>query len=241
MKKPRPVPNATRVVAYTRVSSLDQAEHGVSLADQKHRLECHAAAHGLEIVRFEADEGLSGKRADNRPALQRALDSLKAGEATGLLTTKLDRLSRSIRDIIALVERSDREGWRLVSLAESLDTGSAMGRFTVHLFGALAELERAQISERTRHAMAHLRREGKRTSSRPPFGFEHVDGRAVPVESEQEILRRMLALREAGLGGHRIAETLNAEGPGNPRTGRPWHYGTVRAIIRSAARRCFDR
>jgi len=225
------------VIGYVRVSSEDQAANGVSLDAQRHRLRAYADAHGLHLVAVEADEGISAKRTANRPGLQKALGRLRKGEAAGLVAVKLDRLSRTTRDVLDLVARAEKETWALHSIEERLDTGSPHGKFVVTVLAALAQMEREQIGARTKSAMNELRRQGRKTSSRPPFGFEHVDGRAVPVESEQEILKRMLALREAGLGGHRIAETLNAEGPGNPRTGRPWHYGTVRAIIKSASQR----
>jgi len=225
------------VIGYVRVSSEDQAANGVSLDAQRHRLRAYADAHGLRLVAVEADEGISAKRTANRPGLQKALERLRKHEACGLVAVKLDRLSRTTRDVLDLVSLAEKEGWALHSIEERLDTGSPHGKFVVTVLAALAQMEREQIGARTKSAMNELRRQGRKTSSRPPFGFEHVDGRAVPVESEQAILKRMLALREAGLGGHRIAETLNAEGPGNPRTGRPWHYGTVRAIIRSAAKR----
>jgi len=223
------------VVAYCRVSTSEQAAEGISLDAQHHRLRAYAEAHGLNIVRYEADEGVSGKRADNRPALQRALASLADGTTDGLAVVKLDRLTRSIRDVIDLVERSDRGGWRLISIAESLDTQTAIGRFTVHLLGALAQLEREQVGERTRAAMAELRRQGRRCSRFPPFGHRFdSDNRVVQVAAEQEVLQRMLKLEAEGAGCYRIATVLNADGTYNPRTGRPWFYGTLRSIIESA-------
>ncbi len=147
---------------------------------------------------------------------------------------KLDRLSRTTRDVLDLVARSEKEKWALHSIDERLDTSSPQGRFVV---SALAQLEREQAAERTRHAMAELRRQGRKTSSRPPFGFRFEGDRVVTVPSEQKILLRMLRLRKQGAGEFAIASTLARAGIPNPRTGRPWYYGTVRAILKSAARR----
>jgi len=223
-----------RLVAYLRVSTAEQAQEGVSLDAQESRLRAYAQAHDCALVAVESDAGVSGKRMANRPALQRALAVLKAGDADGLVVLKLDRLSRSIKDVITLVERSEREGWRLVSLAEHLDTSNAVGRFTVHLLGALAQLEREQISERTKSAMAELRRRGRRISGSPPFGFRFDGDQVVAAPAEQRVLQRLLALHAEGCGSWKVTQILNRESRNNPRTGRKWAEGTVRSILATA-------
>lgn len=106
---------------------------------------------------------------------------MKAGEADGLPVLKLDRLSRSTRDVLDLVDESRRQGWRLVSVSENLDTGTAAGRLVLTVLAALSEMERKQIGDR---------RELK------------------PHQAEQAILGRMVALRDSGLGTLRIARQL---------------------------------
>lgn len=234
---------------YLRVSLTDQAERGVSLPAQRERVQAWATAQGLDLVAVEEDRGASGGLAPHRrPGLTRALERVRSGEADGIVVVKLDRLSRSVRDTLDLIERSDREGWRLASVSENLDTGTATGRFVVTLLAALGEMERAQIGERTSTAMDHIAREGRARSRFLPFGFrqgaseatEAVAGdRSALVEddAEQAILRRMLALRDEGNGAQRIAKALGNEGTPNPRTGRAWSTGTVAAILRTADRR----
>jgi DNA invertase Pin-like site-specific DNA recombinase len=226
-----------RVIGYVRVSTTEQASNGVSLEEQRNRINGYAAAHGLEVVRIESDDGISGKTTANRPGLQKALRVLKRRKAGGLVVVKLDRLSRSLRDALDLVSRSEREGWELHSIGENLDTSTPHGRFVVHLFAALAQLEREQIGERTRNGMAELRRQGKRISRIPPFGFRFEDGSLVPVDGEQRILRRMRRLGDGGAGPSRVAQVLNEDGLQNPRTGRLWTPGNVGAIMRTAERR----
>jgi len=228
---------ANHVVGYVRVSSTDQVRHGISLAEQEQRIRGYCAAHGLKLVSVAADEGISGKGTGNRPGLQRALRALRGCKAGGLVVCKLDRLSRSLRDALDLVARSEREGWELHSIGENLDTSTPHGRFVVHLFAALAQLEREQIGERTRNGMAELRRRGRRISRRPPFGFRFEGDRLEPVDVEQVVLERMVALGQTGWGATAIARALNAEGLPNPRTGRVWTPGNVWAILRTAARR----
>ena len=226
-----------RVVGYLRVSSEAQVERGVSLDAQETRLRAYCAAHGLELVRIETDAGISAKKMANRPALQSALRSLRGGDVHGLVAVKLDRLSRSTRDVLELVERADRERWALHSIEERLDTGSPHGRFVLTVLAGLAQMEREQIGARTKAALEELRRQGRRVSGRPPFGYAFDGGSVVPAYGEQEILQRILELRAAGLGARRIARQLGEEGLDNPRTGRAWHASNVAHVLRTVERR----
>src|SRR5271155_867839 len=93
-----------KVIGYTRVSTDEQAATGVSLATQAEKVNAYARLYGLEIVETIEDAGQSAKSL-KRPGLQRALELLKAGHADGLLIAKLDRLSRSVKDWNALIDR----------------------------------------------------------------------------------------------------------------------------------------
>jgi DNA invertase Pin-like site-specific DNA recombinase len=92
-----------RVVAYVRVSTDKQVEHGLSLEAQQAKLMAYAALYDLDLVAVEVDAGVSAKTL-HRPALQRALQRLKVGEAAAVLVVKLDRPTRSVRDLGALAE-----------------------------------------------------------------------------------------------------------------------------------------
>jgi DNA invertase Pin-like site-specific DNA recombinase len=218
---------------------------------QRDRLEAYARSQGGELVAMETDNGASGKTHPlQRPGLHRALKMIRRGEASGLLVFKLDRLSRSVRDVLDLADDARRRKWRLVSVSEALDTDSATGRFTLTILSALAELERAQVSERTQAALAQVAREGRMRSGRIPFGYRSsaypdrtisVAGdrsRLVKHRGEQRVLRRMLKLRaEEEIGPRRIARMLNDEGLTNPRTGRPWSASLVQRVLGHAERR----
>jgi site-specific DNA recombinase len=227
----------TTVIGYARVSTFDQATEGVSLEAQRRLIEAHCEAHGLTLLRVEEDRGISAKKTAGRPGLARAREALRRGDANALVATKLDRVTRSIRDAIALIEQAEREGWRLVSLGEALDTATPMGRFFVHMLGALAELERAQIGERTKAALAELKRQGRRVSGKPPLGYRFEAGRLVAVPGEQAVARRIVALAEMGWGAKRMAAALNGEGIVNPRTGKAWFHGTLRDVALGLATR----
>ena len=232
-----------RLIAYTRVSTTEQAGEGVSLAAQRERLEAYAKAHGFELVELVEEAGVSGKTAPgSRPGLGGALDRIRRGEADGLVAIKLDRISRSVRDVLALADDAQRVGWRLVTVNEALDTGSATGRFTLTILAALAQLEREQVGERTRAALDQVAREGRLRSRHAPFGYRaeaqaDAKPRLVEAPGEQVILRNILDLDADGFGARRIANTLNQAGTPNPRTLGGWTHGTVAAILRTVDRR----
>lgn len=239
-----------RLVGYVRVSTDDQALNGLSLDAQRVRIEAHALAHGCELVSTESDQGVSGKVPPReRDGLRRALLLVESGKADGIVFLKLDRLSRSVADILRLADTARRRGWHLVSVQESIDSSTASGKMILTVLAALAEMEREQISERTRVGMEQLAREGRGRSSILPLGFR-VHGapnsttlragdqrKLVEHRGEQAILRRMLALQASGLGARRIAKALNHSGIANPRTGHPWHPSTVATLLRTARRR----
>lgn len=240
------VENATKtlkLIGYCRVSTEDQRVKGVSLR-------AYATAQEFEVVRIAEDRDVSGRiHPGKRPGLQQALSEVRRGEADGIVVLKLDRLSRVTRDVLDLVDSCQREDWRLVSVTESLDTGTASGKFVLTILAAISELERGQVAERTRIALEQIAIEGRARSRWLPFGYrtkanprsiEAVAGdrsRLLPYEPEQRILRRMMELRRQGKGPRRIARVLNEAGLKHPRTGRIWSFNLVQGILRSAERR----
>src|SRR5690606_15790562 len=130
-------------------STIDQANDGVSLEAQEAKIKAYCELNDIALLRTYTDAGISGKRADNRPALQDALREIQQGNANALVIYKLDRLARCTIDALAIAQSLDKRGASLHSLTEKLDTGSAMGRFFFTLVASLAEMERGIIAERT--------------------------------------------------------------------------------------------
>ena len=134
MNEPR-----TRTVAYLRVSTDKQADRGVSLDAQRAKVEGYAALFDLDLVAIEVDAGESAKSLA-RPALGRALAMLRTGKAEALLVVKLDRLTRSVRDLCDLVDDYFREGkCALLSVGEQVDTRSAAGRMVLNMLTVLGQ------------------------------------------------------------------------------------------------------
>jgi DNA invertase Pin-like site-specific DNA recombinase len=222
---------ATSAVLYTRVSTTKQAEEGISLEAQEARLRAWAAGQGLEVAACYVDAGLSGGRADNRPGLQAALDTVCKRRGV-LVVYSLSRVARSTRDALAIAERLEKAGADLVSLSESIDTTSAAGKMVFRMLAVLAEFERDLISERTSSAMDHLRRQGRKVSGNIPFGFDEAEGgRLVANDREQVVLSRIRSLRDAGASLRAIAAALAEAGTPTKSGLLTWTPATIRGVL----------
>jgi DNA invertase Pin-like site-specific DNA recombinase len=220
-----------QVYGYVRVSTTMQSEGGVSLANQSERIEAWAKANGLEVAQVFTDAGISGKRADNRPALQQALEAV--GKAKGVLVVySLSRMSRSVKDAITISERLDKAGADLVSLSERLDTSTASGKMTFRMMAVLAEFERDQLSERVTSAMGHLKTLGKRVG-KIPYGYDlAADGETLkPSKAEQAGIAAMVQMDAEGMSLRKIAKALTQRGI-RAKGGRDWHPESVRLVIK---------
>jgi site-specific DNA recombinase len=227
--------NDMKAVAYIRVSTVGQAEDGVSLDAQRARIEAWALANDAELVSVHVDAGLSGSKADNRPALQAALVAACKAKAA-VVVYSLSRLARSVKDTIAISERLDKAGADLVSLSEKIDTTTAAGKMVFRMLAVLAEFERDIIAERTATAMRYKRSCGEYTGGVEPYGWRlAADGRNLEVnEQEQCIMAIASDLKAAGLSLRKIGERLAEEGL-LPRCGGQWHAKTVRALLMARA------
>lgn len=204
----------TRTVAYLRVSTDKQADRGVSLEAQRAKVEAYAALFELELVAIEVDAGESAKSLA-RPALDRALAMLRTGKADALLVVKLDRLTRSVRDLCDLVDRYFRDGKRaLLSVGEAVDTRTAAGRMVLNLLATISQWERETIGERTSVAMQHMQSQGRFIGGVAPYGYAiGPDGdHLVPLDAEQAVITEARALRAAGLPLRKVAELLAGKG-----------------------------
>ncbi len=205
---------STRAVGYIRVSTDKQAEHGVSLEAQHVKLTQYAALYDIELVDIIVDAGVSAKTLD-RPGLQRALGMLRKGHASALLVAKLDRLTRSVKDLGTLVEEyfsSDKI--TLLSVADNIDTRTAAGRLVLNVLGSVAQWERETIGERTAEALAHKREQGQRISLHAPYGFRiAANGKTlVADDAEQALLGAIRDARSRGLSQRAIVAELQRQG-----------------------------
>src|SRR5215470_13634809 len=196
----------TTAVGYIRVSTDKQADSGVSLDAQQGKITQYAALYDVALVAVVVDAGVSAKTLE-RPGLQRALAMLRKGQAHALVVAKLDRLTRSVKDLGTLVEAYfSSDALTLLSVADAIDTRTAAGRLVLNVLGSVAQWERETIGERTRDAMAHKREQGQRTSLYAPYGFRiAADGKTLVIDgSEQALLRAIKEARSRGLSQRAI-------------------------------------
>lgn len=209
------------LVAYSRVSTAAQAASGVGMEAQRDALERAAATQGLVIAGWFEDAGRSGASMARRPGLQDALAEIAAGRAGGLIVAKIDRLGRSSADVCTLVERAQREGWRLVALDAGLDTTTAAGEMVAAALAMAARFEWRRISERQVDKHQALRRRGE-ARGRP----------AAPTALADEVL----GWRAQGRSLQSIANELNERGTQTPQGGARWYASTVRSVAITRAR-----
>ena len=205
----------TRTIAYLRVSTDKQADHGVSLEAQEEKIRAYASLYDLELVEIITDAGVSASKLD-RPGLNKALGMLKAQEADGLLVVKLDRLTRSVVDLGSLVrDYFGERGSALMSVSENIDTRSAAGRLVLNVLASVSQWEREAIAERTKAAMEFKKSKGEFTGGpRAPYGYRLADD-GIHLEEddmEQQVLAEVRLLRASGLSLRKIAKILAAKG-----------------------------
>jgi site-specific DNA recombinase len=225
------------VIGYTRVSSEEQAREGVSLSAQAEKVGLYCGLHNLDLLDVVVDAGVSAKTLA-RPGLARVLAALDDGSVGGLVVFKLDRLTRSLGDWSALIDRyfGRTGGPSLMSVSESIDTRSAAGRMVLNMLMTVAQWERETIVERTRSAMAYKRSKGERISRRIPFGSDLAeDGKTlVDNPTERAVLLSIREWQGQGWGTRKIATELNTRGVPT-KLGGAWSHSSVRAIVNRAS------
>jgi site-specific DNA recombinase len=148
-----------KTVGYIRVSTDKQADRGVSRDAQAEKIRAMAVVQDGELLDILVDGGESAKSL-KRPGMARLLALVESGQVQAVIVAKLDRLTRGAKDLCTLLERFERRGVALVSVAESLDTGSAAGRLVLNIMTAVSQWEREAIGERTRDTLSHKRGKG---------------------------------------------------------------------------------
>jgi DNA invertase Pin-like site-specific DNA recombinase len=231
-------------VGYVRVSTEDQAREGVSLEAQEARIRAFCEAKGWALVDVVRDEGKSAKNT-KRPGLQDILAALPRRQRgwDALVVVKLDRLTRSVRDLGELMEAFKKARVAFTSIQESVDTSSASGELFLNIIGSLSQWERRAIGERTRDAMAHLRAMRRRVGS-TPYGYRvdptHVRrrkptgkleaARLIPDPAEHRVLAEILELRGRGFTLRAIADALEHRGI-LARCGQPFAPQTLKRLV----------
>jgi|SRR5688572_24740798 len=239
--RPRKPASKIRAVIYTRVSTDSQAESGLSLEHQLEKCRALAVVNDYDVIDVITDAGESAASLD-RPGMARVLGLVSSRKIEAVLIAKLDRLTRSVRDLADVLDTFARHHCALVSASESLNTETAAGRMVVRLMAVVSEWEREAIGERTRDALSAKRQRGELASRHAPLGYrvlitEEASGKKLrtltPDTAERTQLEIIAECRAAGFSWDGIAQEMNRLGHTN-RAGRPWKWQNIRRVYMTA-------
>lgn len=205
-----------RVAVYIRVSTNEQASEGYSIPEQKVRCEKYCDAMGYTVARIYTDPGYSGANID-RPAMQQLISDIKSDLFDIVLVYKLDRLSRSQKDTLYLIEDVFlKNNVSFISMSENFDTASPFGRAMIGILSVFAQLEREQIKERMEMGRIGAAKMGRwRGGSGVPLGYDYTAGdggmlKINPYEAEQIV--ELFQLWIDGVSSHQICNRFQAKG-----------------------------
>ena len=221
-----------KAAVYIRVSTQEQAQEGYSVGEQKERLIAYCKAHAWNIADIYVDGGYSGANLD-RPAIQKLISDI--GKFDVVLVYKLDRLSRSQRDTLYLIEEVFLPNKvDFVSMQESFDTSSPLGKAMIGLLAVFAHLEREQIKERTRMGKLARAKAGlHHGAGYIPIGYNYQDGKLIVNVYEAEQVKKIYEWYLGGLSLQAIADRLRAEGYTN-RYSSYNNWSSIRNILDNA-------
>jgi site-specific DNA recombinase len=211
-----PVTKLARCAIYTRKSTEYNLELAFNSLDAQ-REACEAyiksqAHEGWRLIPGRYDDGAFSGASLERPALQQLLADVRAGKIDIVLVYKVDRLTRSLADFAKLIELFDAHGVSLVSVTQSFNTSSSMGRLTLNVLLSFAQFERELIGERVRDKIAASKRKGLWVGGPVPLGYAAVDKKIIVMPAEAEAVRTIFA-RYLALGSVRaLAEDLDRRG-----------------------------
>jgi len=226
--------NRPNAVIYLRVSSKKQADEGYSIASQDVSCNNYAQLKNYNVAKIFIDEGVSATiHLWNRPAGKAMREYIEKNNIQHIIVVKMDRLFRSVRDLLETVDELTEKdiGLHLVEFSgQSLDTTSAMGRFFLTVIGAIGELESGQISERTKQSVKHMKRENKRFTGEI-YGWDCNGDGLTPNWHEQCIIDYIRDMYYGyGCSGYQIATILNELGD-KGKLGGKWRSSTVLRTI----------
>ncbi len=227
--------STVRVALYTRIST-DEVNQPYSLGAQRDRLEAYVKSQPDWTITNVYTDQASGKNL-NRPALAAARSAAAAGKFDILLFYRIDRLSRVLGDLIAIVGDLQDKGVGLRSATETFDTSNPAGWLLVQVLGSVAEFERSTMLDRIRAGMERKAARGEWTGGVPPYGYRKAHGESLlrPDPEAGPIVRsiftRYVRTRD---GARSIADWLNGQGV-RTRSGVPWSTSGVLSLLRNRA------
>jgi site-specific DNA recombinase len=233
MKNPT-IPNKSkRAIFYARVSSEGQVDN-TSIDTQLDRGQAYAISQGWTLDRIFIDGGESGKSTD-RASFQEMITYIRENHVDVLLTFKLDRLSRNLKDLLIFIDDTlDPKEIALQSVTENFNTQSAEGRLFLQMLGSFAEFERKRINERTMSGKVSTAKKGGWNGGKVPYGYQRIEGSQFDFDiqpEEAKVVEQVFRLRSQGVGYGKIQQLsgcpLSRQGIKNM-IDNPFYTGKVR-------------
>lgn len=221
-----------KTAVYLRVSTEDQAKEGFSIAAQKEKLTKYVEVNDWELYDYFIDDGISGKNIKDRPELTRLIELVKKKEINNVLVYKLDRLTRSVKDLINLIELFEQFDCSFSSVTEKLDTSNAVGRMFIKIIGIFAEFERENLAERVSFGYEEKTRQGNYTNTNGVYGYDYIVGKGDLIinEEEAELVRKTYEDYLSGKAMISIAKDYNLRHVPTKRGG-DWSQSTIQSIL----------
>jgi DNA invertase Pin-like site-specific DNA recombinase len=219
---------------YIRVSTEEQAKEGYSIPAQREKLIAFCQSQGWDDYKFYVDEGESAKDT-NRTYLNLMRQHIAKGMINTVLVYRLDRLTRSVRDLYALLDEFEKYNCTFRSATEIYDTSTAIGRLFITLVAALAQWERENLGERVRMGQIEKARQGL-YSAKAPFGFDKTnDDKLIINDDEKQVILDMIRKLEEGYSIRQLTDYMNKESGIPPIRGYKWHVRTILDILHNPA------
>jgi site-specific DNA recombinase len=233
MKKQERISLSTAI--YVRVSTEEQAQEGYSIRGQIEKLKSYALLKEWEIFDIYADEGISGKNIVDRPAVNKLIEDIKSGKVRNILVFKVDRLTRSTKNLIELIDLFEEYNCAFNSLTESIDTDTPSGRMFLKIIGIFAEFERENLSSRLKLGFERKVKEGYTLASYSfSYGYTKDKGQKIQtiIPEEAKIVKDVFSMymgENQSMSG--IARVLNARKVKTKRNGNAWDASLIKNML----------
>lgn len=213
---------------YIRVSTEDQAREGFSLGEQKEKLLQLCSFKDLEVYKVYKDAGISAKDMEHRPQFQEMLQDMKAGKINYIVAYKLDRITRSVRDLEELISVLEQYNCFLLCDRDDVNTSTANGRFFVRMLTVLSQLEIEIVSERTKFGLNGAIKSGHIPGQRP-FGYTKSEDKKMIVDNAtRPYVEKIFDMYLEGKSFQQIANYFKEN---NIYPKKKWHDTTIQKII----------
>lgn len=211
---------------YCRVSTEDQAREGYSLGEQLEKLKDLCKFRDYNVYGVYEDAGISAKDMEHRPQFQKMLEEVKNHNVNVIVAYKLDRLTRSVRDLEVLITELEKYECSLECAMDDINTSTANGRFYVRMLTVLSQLKIERVSERTKFGMVGAIKDGH-IPVRKTLGFMRDNKKLIINPAESEIVERIFNLYLKGNSYQKIANIFNEEKVLN----KKWYDTTIQKVL----------